>query len=131
MALAQRRPARGLIQHSDRGCQDASRDYQQLLAKHGLRGSMSRSGDCWDNAIAESFFTSLKLELVCQVQWRSRLEARPAIFDISSFSIAAGGAIRHSAISAQSNLNAATIRGWLLNPGEHQLGASSTCRRMG
>jgi transposase InsO family protein len=81
MALAQRRPARGLIHHSDRGSQYASGDYQQLLAKHGLRGSMSRRGDCWDNAVAESFFASLKLELVYQVQWRSRTAARTAIFE--------------------------------------------------
>jgi putative transposase len=81
MALAQRRPPRGLIHHSDRGSQYASGDYQQLLAQHGLRGSMSRRGDCWDNAVAESFFASLKLELVYQVQWQSRAEARTAIFE--------------------------------------------------
>ena len=61
--------------------QYASGDYQQLLAKHGLRGSMSRRGDCWDNAVAESFFASLKLELVYQVQWRTRAEVRTAIFE--------------------------------------------------
>ena len=61
----------------------ASGDYQQLLAKHGLRGSMSRGGDGWDNAVAESFFSSLKLELVYQVQWSTRAEARAAIFRIS------------------------------------------------
>ena len=72
MALAQRRPPRGLIHHSDRGSQYASGDYQELLAQHGLRGSMSRRGDCWDNAVAESFFASLKLELVYQVQWPTR-----------------------------------------------------------
>ena len=81
MALAQRRPQAGLIHHSDRGSQYASGDYQQLLAKHGLRGSMSRRGDCWDNAVAESFFASLKLELVYQVQWRTRAEVRTAIFE--------------------------------------------------
>jgi len=81
MALAQRRPHRGLIHHSDRGSQYASEDYQHLLAKHGLRGSMSRRGDCWDNAVAESFFASLKLELVYQVQWQTRAEARTAIFE--------------------------------------------------
>jgi len=81
MALAQRRPYRGLIHHSDRGSQYASGDYQHLLAKHGLRGSMSRRGDCWDNAVAESFFASLKLELVYQVQWQTRAEARTAIFE--------------------------------------------------
>ncbi len=81
MALAQRRPQPGLIHHSDRGSQYASGDYQQLLAKHGLRASMSRRGDCWDNAVAESFFASLKLELVYQVQWRTRAEVRTAIFE--------------------------------------------------
>jgi putative transposase len=72
MALAQRRPPRGLIHHSDRGSQYASGDYQGLLAQHGLRGSMSRRGDCWDNAVAESFFATLKPELVYQVQWPTR-----------------------------------------------------------
>jgi transposase InsO family protein len=124
MALAQRRPPRGLIHHSDRGSQYASGDYQQLLAKHGLRGSMSRRGDCWDNAVAESFFASLKLELVYQVQWQSRAEARTAIFEYLEVSITAAGAIRHSAISAQSNSNAATIRGRPLNLGVHSTGAS-------
>jgi putative transposase len=81
MALVQRRPQPGLIHHSDRGSQYASGDYQELLAKHGLRGSMSRRGDCWDNAVAESFFASLKLELVYQVQWRTRAEVRTAIFE--------------------------------------------------
>jgi len=81
MALAQRRPQPGLIHHSDRGSQYASGDYQQQLAQHGLRGSMSRRGDCWDNAVAESFFASLKLELVYQVQWRTRAEVRTAIFE--------------------------------------------------
>ena len=81
MALAQRRPPRGLIHHSDRGSQYASGDYQQLLAEHGIRASMSRRGDCWDNAVAESFFASLKLELVYQVQWPSRSAARKALFE--------------------------------------------------
>lgn len=81
MALAQRRPQRGLIHHSDRGSQYASGDYQRLLATNGIVGSMSRRGDCWDNAVAESFFASLKLELVYQVQWRTRAEARTAIFE--------------------------------------------------
>jgi len=81
MALAQRRPPRGLIHHSDRGSQYASGDYQRLLATNGIVGSMSRRGDCWDNAVAESFFASLKLELVYQVQWRTRAEVRTAIFE--------------------------------------------------
>jgi len=81
MALAQRRPQPGLIHHSDRGSQYASGDYQQLLATNGIVGSMSRRGDCWDNAVAESFFASLKLELVYQVPWRTRAEVRTAIFE--------------------------------------------------
>lgn len=81
MALAQRRPQPGLIHHSDRGSQYASADYQWLLATNELVGSMSRRGDCWDNAVADSFFASLKLELVYQVQWRTRAEARTAIFE--------------------------------------------------
>ena len=61
--------------------QYASGDYQRLLATNGIVGSMSRRGDCWDNAVAESFFASLKLELVYQVQWQTRAEARTAIFE--------------------------------------------------
>jgi putative transposase len=81
MALADRQPARGLIHHSDRGSQYASLEYQQLLAAHGIIGSMSRSGDCWDNAVAESFFATLKVELVYQTQWCTRAQARTAIFE--------------------------------------------------
>jgi putative transposase len=55
MAIWQRRPEAGLIHHSDRGSQYASRAFRQLLKKHGFKGSMSRKGNCWDNAVAESF----------------------------------------------------------------------------
>jgi putative transposase len=81
MALAQRRPPRGLIHHSDRASQYGCAEYQQLLAAYGIRGSMSRRGDCWDNAVAESFFASLKLELIYQVRWPSRAAARTALFE--------------------------------------------------
>ena len=67
MAIWQRRPDAGLIVHSDRGSQYASKAYRRLLKAHGLIGSMSRKGNCWDNAVAESFFGSLKQE---RVQWR-------------------------------------------------------------
>lgn len=67
MAIWQRKPHRGLIVHSDRGSQYASYDYRKLLKVYGCVGSMSRRGDCWDNAVAESFFSSLKQE---RVQWR-------------------------------------------------------------
>jgi putative transposase len=59
MALADRQPPRGLIHHSDRGIQYASGEYQRLLARHGIIGSMARKGNCWDNAVAESFFATL------------------------------------------------------------------------
>jgi transposase InsO family protein len=68
MAMWQRRPPSGLIVHSDRGSQYASKNYRRLLKAHGFVGSMSRKGDCWDNAVVESFFGSLKQE---RVQWRN------------------------------------------------------------
>ena len=81
MALENRHPPRGLIHHSDRGSQYASQQYQQLLTEHAIIGSMSRRGNCWDNAVAESFFATLKVELVYQTQWYSRAQARTAIFE--------------------------------------------------
>lgn len=81
MALKQRPPSRGLLHHSDRGSQYASHEYQQLLARHGILSSMSRSGNCWDNAVAESFFATLKLELAYQTRWATRAEARSAVFE--------------------------------------------------
>ena len=81
MALRERQPAAGLLHHSDRGSQYASQEYQHLLGQHGLVSSMSRSGNCWDNAVAESFFATLKIELVYQSRWRTRAEARSAIFE--------------------------------------------------
>jgi putative transposase len=81
MALAERQPSSGMLHHSDRGSQYASQEYQQLLAHHGILSSMSGTGNCWDNAVAESFFATLKLELVYQTQWRTRAEARSAVFE--------------------------------------------------
>lgn len=80
MALGARRPAPGLVHHSDRGTQYASAEYRALLAAHGLTASMSRKGNCWDNAVAESFFATLELELIVRSDWRTRDEARRAIF---------------------------------------------------
>ena len=68
MAIWQRRPGLGLIVHSDRGSQYAGKNYRRLLKAHDFVGSMSRKGDCWDNAVAESFFGSLKQE---RVYWRN------------------------------------------------------------
>lgn len=64
MAIGQRRPPPGLVHHSDRGSQYASREHRRMLERHGMIASMSRKGDCWDNAVAESFFGTLKTELV-------------------------------------------------------------------
>lgn len=80
MALRGRRPAAGLVHHSDRGCQYASGDYQRALAQAGIVCSMSRKGDCWDNAVAESFFATLKTELAHGARWKTRADARVAIF---------------------------------------------------
>lgn len=80
MAIRQRKPAAGLIHHSDRGSQYASDDYQSLLSKHGMVCSMSRKGDCWDNAAMESFFGSLKTECTHHRRYHSRSEARRDIF---------------------------------------------------
>jgi len=81
MALQGRQPPPGLVHHSDRGCQYASHDYRAVLDAHGIVCSMSRKGDCWDNAVAESFFGSLKAELLNDMDFATRAEARSAIFD--------------------------------------------------
>jgi transposase InsO family protein len=81
MAIRRRRPAPGLICHSDRGVQYACRDYQQLLIRHGLLCSMSRRGDCYDNAPAESFFATLKGELIDINDYVTPEQARAAIFE--------------------------------------------------
>jgi putative transposase len=81
MALQDRQPPQGLLHHSDRGSQYASHEYQQLLAAHGIQSSMSRKGNCWDNAVAESFFATLKVELVYQSRWNTRTQARNEVFE--------------------------------------------------
>jgi putative transposase len=81
MAVTRRQPPRGLLFHSDRGSQYASAEFRAALATHGIVPSMSRRGDCWDNAVAESFFSTLKLELVYQTAWLTRAQARRAVFE--------------------------------------------------
>jgi putative transposase len=81
MALQDRQPPQGLLHHSDRGSQYASHEYQQLLAVHGIQSSMSRKGNCWDNAVAESFFATLKVELVYRSRWSTRTQARNEVFE--------------------------------------------------
>jgi transposase InsO family protein len=80
MALGQRQPPAGLLHHSDRGSQYAGAAYQALLAAYGLACSMSRKGDCWDNAVVESFFATLEHELLAVTAFPSRDAARRAIF---------------------------------------------------
>ncbi|HEX9054187.1 MAG TPA: IS3 family transposase [Gemmatimonadales bacterium] len=81
MALGRRRPPTGLLHHSDRGCQYASAAYRAALAAAGITASMSRKGNCWDNAVAESFFATLKWELARRCRWATRAEARSAVFE--------------------------------------------------
>jgi len=76
MAIQARRPAAGLIVHSDRGSQYASNQYQALLAEHDFVCSMSREGNCWDNAVAERFFLNLKMERVWQSNYANHAEAK-------------------------------------------------------
>ena len=81
MAVKGRQPKRGLIVHSDQGSQYGCNDYINFVKAHGIVRSMSRKGDCWDNAVVESFFASLKADLKRERIWASRAEARTAIFE--------------------------------------------------
>jgi putative transposase len=103
MALRRRKPGRGLIHHSDRGVQYASADYRSALADHGLVASMSRKGNCYDNAAMEAFWSSLKNELVYRHHFATRAQARTAIFDyIEAFY---NRSRRHSSLGYQSPLD--------------------------
>jgi putative transposase len=81
MALGQRRPGTNLIHHSDRGVQYLSDDFQALLKQHGITCSMSDKGSCYDNAVVESFFATLKRERLRRKNYRTRNEARADVFD--------------------------------------------------
>jgi len=103
MALRRRRPGAGLLHHSDRGCQYASATYRSTLAEHGCIASMSRRGNCYDNATMESFWSTLKHELVYRRRFATRDEATTAIFDyIESFY---NRTRLHSALGYQSPLD--------------------------
>ena len=96
MAIVQRNPAPGLIVHSDRGTQYASGLHQALLAQHGLVGSMSRKGNCWDNAVMERFFLNLKMERVWQKDYANHAEA---ITDVADYIVNFYNAVRlHSTL---------------------------------
>jgi transposase InsO family protein len=102
MALAQRRPEPGLLHHSDRGVQYASAAYRDLLADHGVIASMSRKANCYDNAMMESFWSTLKNELIYRRRFATRAEAQTAIFDyIEAFY---NRTRRHSALGYKSPL---------------------------
>jgi transposase InsO family protein len=96
MALEARRPQPDLLHHSDRGSQYACGDYQALLNKRGIVGSMSRKGNCWDNAVVESFFGTLKSEFLHHVEFGTRAEARSSIFEF--IEVFYNGYRRHSSL---------------------------------
>jgi len=113
MALNQRRHSQNLTLHSDRGTQFASAAYRQLLARHGLTASMSRKGNCYDNAFIESFWSTLKYELVYHQRFATYAAARTAIFDyIETFynrTRLHSSLAYLSPISFESNLNQITL----------------------
>ncbi|MBL0381552.1 MAG: DDE-type integrase/transposase/recombinase [Desulfofustis sp. PB-SRB1] len=80
-ALWRRLPPSGLLVHSDRGVQYASSDYLKLLSKNGFVQSMSRKGDCWDNAVAESFFHTLKMQLLYHHKFACKRDTEQALFN--------------------------------------------------
>jgi putative transposase len=100
MAVSRRLPGEGLVAHSDRGSQYASEHYRQLLASHEITCSMSRRANCWDNAPMESFFASLKKELVHDEDYRTREEARASLFEY--IEIFYNRVRRHSSLGYQS-----------------------------
>ena len=80
MALLRRKPSTGILHHSDRGSQYTGKVYRKLLRDHGIHCSMSRKGDCWDNAVVESFNATIKTELIHRTKWMTREEARSSIY---------------------------------------------------
>lgn len=81
MAIWKRKPAQGLLWHTDRGSQYASTSHRDILKQHGIKQSMSRKGNCWDNAVSESFFHTLKTELIHHIKFKTRKEAKQTIFE--------------------------------------------------
>lgn len=102
MATQRELPGEGLITHSDRGVQYASEHYQQLLARKGITCSMSRKGNCWDNAPMESFFATLKKELVYHEHYKTREQARQSLFEY--IEVFYNRVRRHSALGYQTPL---------------------------
>jgi len=100
MALTRHCPGKELMAHSDRGVQYASEHYQRILKEHGITCSMSRKGNCWDNAPMESFFATLKKELVHHERYQTRTEARHSLFEY--IEVFYNRVRRHSALNYQS-----------------------------
>lgn len=100
MAIARQCPGPDLVAHSDRGVQYASEHYQRLLTKHGITCSMSRKGNCWDKAPMESFFATLKKELVHHEEYETRAAARHSLFEY--IEVFYNRVRRHSALGYQS-----------------------------
>ena len=119
MAWFRRRPPPGLIHHSDRGSQYCSHDFQKQLATYGMLASMSRKGNCWDNATSESFFNSLKNERVHGSRYETRDEARADLFEY--IEVFYNRSRRHSALGGQSP--AAVYEAWLKIQSEFKLAA--------
>lgn len=100
MAIVIRRPGKGLIVHSDRGSQYASAEHSRLLKRHGLTASMSRKGNCWDNAVMERFFLNLKMERVWQRDYANHAEA---MLDVADYIVNFYNTARlHSSLGYQS-----------------------------
>ena len=96
MALRRRQPLAGLIVHTDRGSQYASHAYREILASRGIVQSMSRKGNCWDNSVAESFFATLKGDLIDRKPWATRVSVEAAVTEyIENFD---NGERRHSSL---------------------------------
>ena len=81
MAIWQRKPPKGLVWHTDRGSQYCSESHLKLIKQHSIIQSMSNKGNCWDNAVAESFFHTIKVELIYQHKFKTREQAKRAIFE--------------------------------------------------
>ncbi len=104
MAIEQRRPTTGLIYHGDPGFQYCTNQYVELLKRHGIMRIMSRKGNCYDNAVVESLFSSLKNELVHHQNYHTKQEARSDIFDY---------------IELCSTTDGASMSRWVITPQRH------------
>jgi transposase InsO family protein len=129
MALQHRQPPAGLVHHSDRGVQYASESYRRRLAAAGMVPSMSRRGNCYDNALMESFWSSLKRELVHRCQFATRQEAHAAIFSGSKFFTTGSGSTAPSATNPLWTLKPTSTKTYplphALTPCPHNQGKAS------